>query len=64
MDMQRMRKIDEIDANDLLKINECLVQFDNYLQDVTRKATDENVALYEHWIDCMADIQAIITKSK
>lgn len=41
-----------------------IVKFDNYILSATRKPTDENIGLYEHWIDCMYDIEKIIITEK
>lgn len=46
------------------KIINCIRKFDSYVRDVTRNSTDENVALFEHWIDCMGEIQDIISEKK
>lgn len=46
------------------KIINCIRKFDSYVRDVTRNSTDENVALFEHWIDCMGEIQDIIFEKK
>lgn len=46
------------------KIINCIREFDSYVRDVTRNSTDENVALFEHWIDCMGEIQDIISEKK
>lgn len=46
------------------KIIDCIRKFDNYVRDLTRIPTDENVALFEHWIDCMGEIQDIISESR
>ena len=42
------------------KIINCIRKFDSYVRDITRIPTDENVALFEHWIDCIGEIQDII----
>lgn len=47
-----------------VKINNCLIKFDGYLQRVLKKPTDENVALYENWVECMGDIQDIIKEDE
>lgn len=44
------------------RIIDCIRKFDNYVRAVTRVSTDKNIALYEHWIDCMGDIQNIIAE--
>lgn len=44
------------------KIIDCIRKFDGYVRDITRIPTDENVALFEHWIDCMGEIQDIISE--
>ena len=43
-----------------MNIKNSLIKFDEYLRDFAIKSTDKNVALYEHWIDCMGDIEDII----
>lgn len=55
--MKKVRNVKEITESDLIKINNCLVKFDSYLQNVAKQPTNENIALYEHWIDCMGDIE-------
>lgn len=51
---------DEITNDDMEKIYEALARFDSYISSVTRKATDKNIELYEHWIDCRYDIEKAI----
>ena len=46
------------------KIIDCIRKFDSYVRDITRIPTDENVALFEKWIDCMGEIQDIISESR
>lgn len=58
--MRRFKNVNEITEEDLQTINNCLMKFDKYLRDAARKPTDENVALYEHWIDCSGDIEDTI----
>ena len=41
-----------------------LVRFDRYISNVVKTPTDEHIAIYEHWIDCMGDIQDIISTRK
>lgn len=62
--MKKIRNVKEITESDLIKINNCLVKFDRYLQNVTKQPTNENIALYEHWIDCMGDIKDVIITEK
>lgn len=62
--MGKIRNVNEITEDDLIKINNCLVRFESYLQDVTRQPTDKNIALYEHWVDCRVDIEDIIITKK
>lgn len=50
--------------DDLQKIRNALVKFDNYIASATRQPTDKNIGLYEHWIDCMGDIEEIIITEK
>lgn len=59
--MIRMKATNEITKEDLEKMHNAIVKFDNYISSATRKPTDENIGLYEHWIDCMSDIEKIIT---
>ena len=58
--MRKIRNINEITETDLMNIKNSLIKFDEYLRDFAIKSTDKNVALYEHWIDCMGDIEDII----
>ena len=46
---------------DRLSSNTCIRKFDHYIKDFTRKPTDENVALYEQWVECMGEIQDILS---
>ena len=62
--MRQTKDISEIGKEDLAKINESLVKFDYFLQRELRPATDKNVGIYEHWVDCMYDIQKIIVEEK
>lgn len=39
------------------KIENAIKDFDRYLSRELHIATDQNVAVYEHWIDCMLNIQ-------
>ena len=50
--MKEFRNTDEITKEDLEKMYNAIVKFDNYISSATRKPTDENIGLYEHWIDC------------
>lgn len=56
----KFKNNNKITKEDLIKINDCLVKFDSYLRDVARQPTDKNVAMYEHWVDCMGDIRDTI----
>lgn len=58
--MRKIRNINEITETELMNIENSLIKFDEYLRDFAIKPTDKNVALYEHWIDCMGDIEDII----
>lgn len=62
--MKRFKNNSQITTEDLMKINDCLVKFDKYLRDVARKPTDENIGLYEHWVDCMYDIENLIVTER
>lgn len=62
--MRLIKDISKINKKDLETINNCLIKFDSFLQQTTKQPTDENVALYEHWIDCMCDIQNVIIEEK
>lgn len=43
------------------KVVELLNRFDSFISSITRTATDEHVAIYEHWIDCNYDIKVLPT---
>ena len=58
--MRQMKDVDKINQNDLQKIHNVLVKFDSNITSATKQPTDENIGLYEHWIDCMGDIEIII----
>ena len=58
--MKSFRNANEITNKDLEKMYSTIVKFDNYISSATRQPTDENIGLYEHWIDCMGDIEKII----
>lgn len=58
--MKEFRNTDKITKEDLEKMYNALVKFDNYISSATRMPTDENIGLYEHWIDCIGEIQDII----
>ena len=62
--MRFIKDVSDISKSDLEIINDCLVKFDYFLQQATKNPADENVSIYEHWIDCMYDIQKIIIKEK
>lgn len=62
--MRQIKNIDKISENDLQEIYNALVKFDNYIASVTKQPTDENIGLYEHWVDCMGDIEEIIITEK
>ena len=62
--MRFIKDVSDISKSDLEIINDCLVKFDYFLQQATKNPTDENVSIYEDWIDCMYDIQKIIIKEK
>lgn len=44
------------------RIIECIQKFDAYVRDITKITTDENIGLFEHWIDCMGEIQNTINQ--
>lgn len=46
------------------EINNILKKFDSFITSFTRTSTDENVGLYERWIDCRYDIEEIIKRYK
>lgn len=48
----KMKNLEQI----LNKLNE----YDGYLQRELVPATDKNVALYEHWIDCAGDVEKLL----
>lgn len=58
------RNVKDVKQEDLKKINNSLVQFDRFIQRITRIATDEHISIYEHWMDCMYDIQKLIVEEK
>lgn len=58
--MKEFRNTNEITKEDLEKMYNAIVKFDNYISSTTRKPTDENIELYEHWIDCRYDIENLI----
>lgn len=61
--MKEFRSTDEITKEDLEKMYNAIAKFDNYISSATRKPTDENIGLYEHWIDCRYDIEnSIVTE--
>lgn len=62
--MKEFKKINKITKEDLEKMYNALVEFDNHISSATRQPTDENVRLYEHWIDCRYDIENIIITEK
>lgn len=62
--MRYIKNVKDVKQEDLEKINNSLVQFDRFIQKITRIATDEHIGIYEHWIDCMYDIQKIIVEEK
>lgn len=49
---------ENISKDELLKVNEALVAFNRFL--MSQPETKENIGIYEHWLDCMDDIQNII----
>lgn len=62
--MKEFRNTDEITKEDFEKIYNAIVKFDNYISSATRKPTDENIGLYEHWIDCKYDIENLIVTER
>ena len=38
-------------------IESAINKFNNYITNNTKQATDENVALYEHWLDCLYSVK-------
>lgn len=55
---------ENVTKDDLTKINNTLIRFDKFIQGETRTPTDEYIGIYEHWIDCMYDIQKVIIKEE
>ena len=51
-----------VDVDELNIIKEKLRIFDSFISSITRQYTDEHQAIYEHWIDCRYDIEAVIDK--
>ena len=41
----------------LANIKYILNKFDRFITSYTRKETDEDITLYEHWIDCKHDVE-------
>lgn len=62
--MRYIKNVKDVKQEDLEKINNSLVQFDRFIQRITRIATDEHISIYEHWIDCMDDIKKLIVEEK
>ena len=62
--MKEFRSTDEITKEDLEKMYNAIAKFDNYISSATRKPTDENIGLYEHWIDCRYDIENLIVTER
>lgn len=52
----------DVTVFDRLSSNTCIRKFDHYIKDFTRKPTDENIALYEQWVECMGEIQDILSR--
>lgn len=62
--VKEFRSTDEITKEDLEKMYNAIAKFDNYISSATRKPTDENIGLYEHWIDCRYDIENLIVTDR
>ena len=62
--VKEFRNTDEITKEDLEKMYNAIVKFDNYISLAARKSTDENIELYEHWIDCRYDIEKLIVTER
>ena len=62
--VKEFRSTDEITKEDLEKMYNAIAKFDNYISSATRKPTDENIGLYEHWIDCRYDIENLIVTER
>ena len=62
--VKEFRNTDKITKEDLEKMYNALVKFDNYISSATRMPTDENIGLYEHWIDCRYDIEDLIVTER
>lgn len=58
--MRKFKDIKELKQEDLEKINDSLLKFENFIRNTTKTPTDEHIGIYEHWIDCMYDIQKLI----
>ena len=43
-----------IEAQEVIKLVD---EFDKFICSATREATDENIAIYEHWLDCKNGIR-------
>lgn len=61
--MKEFRNTDEITKEDFEKMYNAIVKFDNYISSATR-TPDENIELYEHWIDCRYDIEKLIVTER
>ena len=62
--VKEFRSTDEITKENLEKMYNAIAKFDNYISSATRKPTDENIGLYEHWIDCRYDIENLIVTER
>lgn len=62
--VKEFRSTDEITKEDLEKMYNAIVKFDNYISSATRKPTAKNIGLYEHWIDCRYDIENLIVTER
>ena len=60
--LEKLYEYENSDENK--RIIDCIRKFDSYVRNMTKISTDENVALFEHWIDCMGEIQDIISCRK
>lgn len=47
-----------------IKIINILNNFDAFLTSSTRPATDTNIAIYEHWLDCRNDIEKTLKEEQ
>lgn len=62
--LKKLYKYENSISNRNRKIVDYIQEFDNYVRNTMKISSDENIALFEHWIDCMGEIQKIISETK